>query len=51
MADFHQDKVITTLHALHDVFDSEEYLSIMEKRLEKVTQNGLGPSLFNLSCL
>ena len=36
MADFHQDKVITTLHALHDVFDREEYLSIMEKTTGKL---------------
>ncbi|MCG8338385.1 MAG: hypothetical protein MJE63_28090 [Proteobacteria bacterium] len=51
MADFHQDKVITTLHALHDVFDREEYLSIMEKRLEEHAKHWniclLLPSLYS----
>ena len=31
MADFHQEGLITTLHALYEAFDSEEYLVNLEK--------------------
>jgi glucosyl-3-phosphoglycerate synthase len=35
MADFHQEGLITTLHALYEAFDREEYLENMEKKLEE----------------
>jgi len=35
MADFHQEGLITTLHALYEAFDREEYLADMEKKLEE----------------
>jgi len=34
MSDFHQEGIITTLHALYDVFDREEYLIGLEQKLE-----------------
>ena len=34
MADFHQEGVITTLHALHEIFNCEEYVASLERRLE-----------------
>jgi glucosyl-3-phosphoglycerate synthase len=34
MADFHQEPQITTLHALYEAFDRENYLSNLERRLE-----------------
>jgi glucosyl-3-phosphoglycerate synthase len=34
MADFHQEPQITTLHALYETFDSETYLSNLERKLE-----------------
>jgi glucosyl-3-phosphoglycerate synthase len=33
MADFHQEGLITTLHALYEAFDRDEYLINMEKKL------------------
>jgi glucosyl-3-phosphoglycerate synthase len=51
MADFHQDGEITTLHALHDVFDRDEYLGSLEGKLEDYSQQQrislLLPSLFS----
>jgi glucosyl-3-phosphoglycerate synthase len=35
MTDFHQEGLITTLHALYEAFDREEYLINMEKKLEE----------------
>ncbi len=35
MADFHQEGLITTLHALYEAFDREEYLENMENKLEE----------------
>jgi len=35
MADFHQEGVITTLHALHETFDRDEYIASLERRLEE----------------
>lgn len=35
MADFHQTPQITTLHALHEAFDNENYLSNLEHKLEQ----------------
>ena len=35
MADFHQDKIITTLHALYEAVDRESYLVNLERRLEE----------------
>ncbi len=34
MADFHQEGVITTLHALHETFNRDEYVASLERRLE-----------------
>lgn len=34
MADFHQEPQITTLHALYEAFDEENYLSNLERKLE-----------------
>jgi glucosyl-3-phosphoglycerate synthase len=34
MADFHQEPQITTLHALYEAFDKENYLSNLEHKLE-----------------
>ena len=34
MADFHQEGMITTLHALYEAFDTREYLLNLEKKLE-----------------
>ena len=35
MANFHQQGTITTLHALHEAFDREEYLTKLEKKLKE----------------
>jgi len=35
MADFHQEGIITTLHALHETFDREEYLANLECKMEE----------------
>lgn len=32
MGDFHQEGIITTLHALYEAFDKEEYLERLEKK-------------------
>ena len=34
MADFHQEGVITTLHSLHEIFNRDEYVAGLERRLE-----------------
>ncbi len=34
MADFHQEPQITTLHALYEAFDEENYLNNLERKLE-----------------
>lgn len=34
MTDFHQEGIITTLHALHEVFNRDEYLNDLERKLE-----------------
>lgn len=51
MTDFHQDKIITTLHDLYTIFDREEYLFNLEKRLEEHAKHWniclLLPSLFS----
>ena len=50
MTDFHQDRIITTLHSLFEAFDRESYLSELESRLERHSGNQkinlLLPSLF-----
>ena len=50
MADFHQERMITTLHGLYDAFDRGEYLIELERRLEDHAQHRriclLLPSLF-----
>ncbi|MFH2012129.1 MAG: glycosyl transferase [Pseudomonadota bacterium] len=38
MADFHQEGTITTLHALYEVFDVEEYLAGLEQKLEEYSR-------------
>ena len=51
MADFHQEGIITTLHALYEAFDREAYLEELEKKLadyanhQKITL--LLPSLYS----
>jgi glucosyl-3-phosphoglycerate synthase len=51
MADFHQEPLITTLHALYEAFDRGAYLSSLERRLEHHSQHTnitlLLPSLFS----
>jgi len=39
MADFHQEGIITTLHGLYECFDREEYLAILEKKLEEYSRH------------
>lgn len=39
MADFHQEGLITTLHALYKVFDPEEYLISLEQKLEQYSHH------------
>ncbi|NOQ87042.1 MAG: glycosyl transferase [Deltaproteobacteria bacterium] len=39
MADFHQEGIITTLHALYEVFDREEYLTSLERKLEEYSRH------------
>jgi len=34
MADFHQEGVVTTLHALYELFDPGKYLTDLEGKLE-----------------
>jgi glucosyl-3-phosphoglycerate synthase len=51
MADFHQEGIITTLHALHEAFDREAYLTGLESKLEEHARHQriclLLPSLFS----
>ena len=35
MADFHQEGIITTVHALYQAFDRKEYLRDLEKKIEE----------------
>jgi len=39
MTDFHQEGIITTLHALHEAFDHKEYLENLEKKLEEYSRH------------
>ena len=39
MADFHQEGIITTLHALYEVFDRGEYLTSLERKLEEYSRH------------
>jgi len=39
MADFHQEPLITTLHALYEAFDRGAYLTNLERRLEQHAQH------------
>jgi glucosyl-3-phosphoglycerate synthase len=39
MTDFHQEGIITSLHALHEAFDREEYLATLEKKLEEYSRH------------
>jgi len=36
MADFHQEGVVTTLHALYEAFDREKYLIDLEGKLDEL---------------
>ncbi len=51
MADFHQGPQITTLHALYEAFDRDDYLSTLERKLEHHARHEhislLLPSLFS----
>jgi glucosyl-3-phosphoglycerate synthase len=51
MADFHQEPLITTLHALYEAFDRGAYLANLERRLEQHAQHEnitlLLPSLYS----
>jgi glucosyl-3-phosphoglycerate synthase len=51
MADFHQEKLITTLHGLYEAFDRKAYLENLERRLERHSQQHkiclLLPSLYS----
>ena len=51
MADFHQEGIVTTLHALHEIFDREAYLNKLERRLEEYSKHVritlLLPSLYS----
>jgi glucosyl-3-phosphoglycerate synthase len=51
MADFHQEGIITTLHALHEAFDREAYLAGLESKIEEHARHQriclLLPSLFS----
>ncbi len=51
MADFHQEGIITTLHALYEAFDREEYLERLERKLGEYASHIrislLLPSLFS----
>ena len=51
MADFHQEGTVTTLHALYEVFDREEYLVNLERKLEEYSRHSrislLLPSLYS----
>ncbi|MCK4272404.1 glycosyl transferase, partial [bacterium] len=51
MADFHQEGIITTLHALYETLDRGEYLVNLERNLEEHARHSrislLLPSLFS----
>jgi glucosyl-3-phosphoglycerate synthase len=51
MADFHQEGLITTLHALHEGFDRETYTASLERKLGEYSRHQkitlLLPSLFS----
>ncbi len=51
MADFHQEPLLTTLHALYETFDTASYLATLERRLEDHARHDrislLLPSLFS----
>jgi glucosyl-3-phosphoglycerate synthase len=51
MADFHQERMITTLHALYEAFDRDTYLVNLESRLQEHSQHRaislILPSLFS----
>jgi len=51
MTDFHQEPLITTLHALYEAFDKESYLASLERRLEEHARHErislLLPSLYS----
>ena len=51
MADFHQEPLITTLHALYEGFNKDSYLASLERRLESHAQHErislLLPSLYS----
>ncbi len=51
MADFHQEPLLTTLHALYETSDTASYLATLERRLEDHAQHErislLLPSLFS----
>jgi glucosyl-3-phosphoglycerate synthase len=51
MSDFHQEGIITTLHALYEAFDSEAYLVDLERKLEEYAEHVkislLLPSLYS----
>ena len=50
MTDFHQEGIVTTLHALYEAFDKEEYLADLEHKLEEYSRHTkislLLPSLY-----
>lgn len=39
MTDFHQEGIVTSLHALYEAFDREEYLATLEKKLEEYSRH------------
>lgn len=39
MPDFHQEGIVTTLHALYEAFDREEYLASLERKLEEYSHH------------
>ena len=39
MSEFHQEGSITTIHGFYDLFDPEEYLVQLEKKLEKFSKH------------
>ena len=51
MVDFHQEGIVTTLHALHEVLDREVYLQELERKLEEYSTHVritlLLPSLYS----
>jgi glucosyl-3-phosphoglycerate synthase len=51
MVDFHQEGIVTTLHALHEVSDREVYLQELERKLEEYSTHVritlLLPSLYS----